>query len=217
MRGFLGHKSRSKRGRDLGDEPELPEPRLESGISIEAALRSRRSIREFRPEPLTRTEISQMLWAAQGTTNATGYRTAPSAGALYPLEIYLLAGEVEALGAGIYRYDAARNKLHPIVEGDRRKEMSAAAFGQSWIAQAPAILVIAANYRRTAQKYGARAERYVHIEAGHAAQNVYLEAVPLGLGTADIGAFDDERVKKVACLPASEEPVLLLPVGRCLR
>lgn len=193
---------------------DMPEPRLESDTSIEAALRSRRSIREFGPGSLTLAEVSQLLWAAQGLTDPAGFRTTPSAGALYPLELYLLVGEVETLEPGVYRYDARRNKLGKTADGDRRSAMSAAALGQSWIAQAPVILVIAANFRRTAARYGARAERYVHIEVGHVAQNVYLEAVPLGLGTTDVGAFEDASVKKVAGLPETEEPVLLLPIGR---
>lgn len=193
---------------------DLPEPRLESSLSIEAALRSRRSVREFRDGAATLAETAQLLWAAQGLTGAAGSRTAPSAGALYPLEIYLVAGEVEALEPGIYRYDPVRHRLSKTAEGDRRSEMSVAAFGQSWIAQASVILVIAANYRRSAAKYGTRAERYVHLEAGHVAQNVYLECVPLGLGTTDVGAFDDAKLKRVANLPASEDPVLLLPIGR---
>jgi SagB-type dehydrogenase family enzyme len=193
---------------------DLPEPRLESGTSIEAALRSRRSVREFGSGPLTLAEVSQLLWAAQGLTDAAGFRTAPSAGALYPLEISVLVGDVEALEPGVYRYDPLRHKLLKTAGGDRRSQMSAAALGQSWIARAPVILVIAANYRHTAARYGARAERYVHIEVGHVAQNVYLEAVPLGLGTTDVGAFEDASVKKVAGLPETEEPVLLLPIGR---
>lgn len=217
MKGYLEHEVASKRMRESDSRLELPEPRFESGVSIEATLRSRRSLREFQPGPLTRAELSQLLWAVQGLTDATGLRTAPSAGALYPLEIYCLAGEVELLKPGVYRYDAPRNKLDKTADGDRRSEMSIAAAGQDWIAQAAAILVVAANYRRTAAKYGARAERYVHIEAGHAAENVYLQATALGLGTTDVGAFEDAKVKKVAGLPASEEPVLLLPIGRRLR
>jgi SagB-type dehydrogenase family enzyme len=191
----------------------LPGPRLESGVSIEAALRMRRSIREFQRGSLTIAEVSQLLWAGQGVTDAEGLRTAPSAGALYPLELYLLVGEVAMLQPNIYRYDPLHNKLLNTADGDRRSEMSAAAVEQSWIAAAPAILLIAANYRRTAAKYGARAERYVHIEVGQA-ENAYLEAGALGLGTADVGAFEDAKVKKVAALPANEEPILLLPIGR---
>jgi SagB-type dehydrogenase family enzyme len=192
----------------------LPEPRLESDVSIEAALRLRRSIREFQRGPLTIAEVSQLLWAAQGVTDGQGLRAPPSAGALYPLELYLLVGQIATLRPNVYRYDPLHNKLQKTAGGDRRGEMSLAALEQSWIAEAPVILLIAANYRRTAAKYGARAERYVHIEVGHAAENVYLQAGALGLGTTDVGAFEDAMVKKVAALPAQEEPVLLLPIGR---
>ena len=135
--------------------------------------------------------------AAQGITHSEGLRTAPSAGALYPLEVYLVAGRVATLPAGIYRYDPRRHQLVPTVSGDRRRELTLAALHQSWIADAPAVVVIAAVFRRTSTKYGGRGERYVHIEAGHAAENVCLQAVALGLGTTIVGAFSDAEVKRL--------------------
>jgi SagB-type dehydrogenase family enzyme len=192
----------------------LPEQRRDSDTSIEAALRSRRSIREFAPGALTLAEVSQLLWAAQGKTGAGGRRTAPSAGALYPLRLYLISGDVAGLDPAVYRYDSRRHELHRARDHDRRAELSAAALGQECVGSAAAVLVVAADGRPTAAKYGARARRYIEIEAGHAAQNVQLQAVALGLGSVDVGAFDDAAVKHVLELPAAEDPVLLLPVGR---
>ncbi len=192
----------------------LPERRRESDTSIEAALRSRRSVREFTPGPLTLAEVSQLLWAAQGETGAGGLRTAPSAGALYPLQLYLVSGDVAGLDPAVYRYDPRRHELHRARDHDRRAELSAAALHQECVGSAAAILVIAADGRPTTAKYGTRARRYIEIEAGHAAQNVHLQAVALGLGSVDVGAFDDAAVKRVLGLPAAEDPLLLLPLGR---
>lgn len=191
----------------------LPPPRPASAVSVEEALASRRSIRHFADAPLPLADAAQLLWAAQGITRAEGLRTAPSAGALYPLEIYLVAGIVTALPAGVYRYLPEHHRLVPAVSGDRRRELASAAFHQSWIAEAPAILVIAAVVRRTRLKYGERGERYVLIEAGHAAQKVCLQAVALGLGTTIVGAFSDAEVKRLLGL-TEEEPLLLVVVGK---
>jgi SagB-type dehydrogenase family enzyme len=158
-------------------------------------------------------EAAQLLWAAQGITHSEGLRTAPSAGALYPLEIYFLAGTVASLPAGIYRYEPKLHSLARTVSGDQRRELASAAHHQAWIADASAVVVIAAVYRRTRTKYGDRAERYVHIEAGHVAENICLQAVALGLGTTIVGAFADAEVKRLLGL-GEEEPILLIPVGR---
>ena len=191
----------------------LPPPRPASAVSVEEALASRRSVRHFADAPLPLADAAQLVWAAQGITRAEGLRTAPSAGALYPLEVYLVAGAVATVPAGVYRYLPAHHRLERTVAGDPRRELAAAAFHQSWIAEAPAIVVIAAVVRRTRLKYGERGERYVHIEAGHAAQNVCLQAVALGLGTTLVGAFADAEVKRVLGL-VEEEPLLLVPVGK---
>jgi SagB-type dehydrogenase family enzyme len=192
----------------------LPQARRKGERSLEECLAKRRSVRSYAHAPLSLAEISQLLWAAQGIT-AEGYlRTAPSAGALYPLEIYLVAGDVEGLSPGIYHYRPQRHELVPVKKGDIRSELAEAALGQDCIANAAATLLFAAVYARTASKYGQRAERYVHMEAGHAAQNVSLEATALGLGTVTVGAFEDDRVLRVATLPESHDPIYLLPVGR---
>jgi SagB-type dehydrogenase family enzyme len=191
----------------------LPRAAIGGAASFEAILRKRRSVREFRASPLTLASVGQLLWAAQGVTSSTGERTAPSAGALYPLEIFLAAGTVDGLAAGVYRYSPQDHALRLHLADDRRRELAAAALEQSAVEDASAVLVIAAVYARTARKYGTRAERYVHIEVGHAAQNVYLQAQALGLGTVIIGAFDDEAVGRVLELDPAEASLALMPVG----
>jgi SagB-type dehydrogenase family enzyme len=163
---------------------------------------------------LTLEEAAQLLWAAQGRNNPEGRRTAPSAGALYPLEIYLLAGQVAGLPAGVYRYQPSAHALATARAGDQRTSMAMAALEQMWMRHAPAVLLIAAVPERTRRKYGERSGRYVAMEVGHAAQSVYLQAGALGLGTVAVGAFEDDQVAQIAGFRAGEEPQLLLPVGR---
>ncbi|MEN3183389.1 MAG: SagB/ThcOx family dehydrogenase [Atribacterota bacterium] len=193
----------------------LPPPRLESEVSVEEALLQRRSHRSFTPSPLSLQEIAQLLWAAQGVTDkASGFRTAPSAGALYPLEVYFVAGQVEDLSPGVYRYLPEEHALCEVLLGDRREELFRAALFQKWVKEAPGVLVFTAIYERTTRKYGERGIRYVHMEVGHAAQNVYLQAEALGLGTVVVGAFEDSGVQKALGLPVNERPLYLMPVGR---
>jgi SagB-type dehydrogenase family enzyme len=193
----------------------LPPPRSEGEISLEAVLRTRRSRREYGREPLALGEIGQLLWAAQGVTNRhQGLRAAPSAGALYPLESYVLAGRVTGLPAGVYRYRPEEHLLDRLFEGDRRDSLCRAALSQHSISLAPAVLVFAAVFARTTAKYGRRGIRYVYMDLGHATQNLYLQAESLGLGTVFIGAFDDGAVRRVLDLPAGEEPLAVMPVGR---
>lgn len=191
----------------------LPSPRQEGVVSVERALALRRSVRDFSDRALPITAVSQILWAAQGITDARGLRTAPSAGGLYPLEVYLVAGRVSGLAAGTYRYEPRQHQLLPIEAGDHRDQIAAAALEQGWVSGAPAILVLAAVYERSAHKYGERAPRYVHMEVGHAAQNVYLQAVSLDLATCMVGAFRDARLKQVLALPAEVDVLALMPVG----
>jgi len=201
------------RGTSSGGETiVLPQPRYDSKTSVEKALLERRSIREYGNEPLTLSEISQLLWSAQGTTKS--FRTAPSAGALYPLEIYIVAVNVKDLLPGIYKYKTQGHKLITVMKGDKRAEVFNAAFHQSPVKEAPAIIIFSAVFKRTTVKYGERGERYVHMEAGHAAQNVYLQAVSLELGTVVIGAFNDDELKKAMNMPKEEEPLYIMPVGR---
>jgi SagB-type dehydrogenase family enzyme len=191
----------------------LPAPQMESEVSIEAALLERQSVRAYSDEPLTLAEIAQLLWAAQGVTRPGGYRTAPSAGALYPLEVYLVAGKVTDLPVGVYRYLPDEHALVKTIEGDVRKELSKAAIGQKAVEDAPAVIVMTAIYERTTVKYGDRGIQYVHIEVGSAAENIYLQVVSMDLGTVFIGAFHDEDVRDVLGLGEGEQPLGIMPVG----
>ena len=192
----------------------LPQPRQDSEVSIEQSLVKRRSIRSYSGEPLNLAEISQLLWAAQGITDPRGYRTAPSAGALYPLEVYLLAGDVEGLEAGIYRYLPEKHELNLMVGSDYRDELSDAALKQKSVADGAVSIVFTAIYERTTVKYGERGVQYVHIELGHATQNLCLQAAAMDLGAVTIGAFTDERVAEILALPDEEKPLYIIPVGR---
>lgn len=193
---------------DVDAEIPLPEPVLEGSVSLEEALVRRRSVREFRAEPLAPEELGQLLWAAQGITHERGFRTAPSAGALYPLEVYVATAE------GVFHYEPRGHRLRVVLRNDARPALHGVALKQDAIRLAPAVFVVTAVYGRTAQKYGAeRSPRYVHLEAGHAAQNLLLEAAALGLGAVPIGAFDDGGVQRVLGLPADHEPLYLIPVG----
>ncbi|HKT11478.1 MAG TPA: SagB/ThcOx family dehydrogenase [Terriglobia bacterium] len=187
---------------------QLPRPARSGVVSLEEAISQRRSTREFAPGPLTERQLSQLLWAAQGITAPEGFRTAPSAGALYPLEIYVV------LPAGFYHYDPARHCLNRLLADDLRPALCRAALAQQAISEAEAVFVMAAVYERTAQKYeAARSRRYVHLEAGHAAQNLLLEAVALGLGAVSMGAFHDTEVQKALSLPRNHQPLYLIPAG----
>ncbi len=193
---------------------DLPEPRYDSEVSVEKTLLERRSVRKYSDVPLTLDEISQLLWAAQGITDPKGYRTAPSAGALYPLEIYVVAGNVNDLSEGVYRYKPKDHKLEMVLAGDKRQGLYGVSLQQSAVKNAAVVLVFAADYDRTTVKYGDRGIRYVHIEVGHAAENAFLQAVALNLSAVVIGAFYDEEVKEVLNMPEDEQPLLILPVGK---
>ncbi|HET7101377.1 MAG TPA: SagB/ThcOx family dehydrogenase [Terriglobia bacterium] len=187
----------------------LPRPARSGVVSLEEVLSQRRSTREFVSGPLTERQLSQLLWAAQGMTGSDGFRTTPSAGAIYPLEIYVV------LPAGFYHYDPARHRLDRILADDLRPALYHAALTQEAVREAEAVFVMTAVYERTAQKYGeARGRRYAHLEAGHAAQNLLLEAVALGLGAVAMGAFHDTEVQKALSLPRNHEPLYLIPAGK---
>ena len=188
----------------------LPKPRVKSEISLEEALNKRRSVRDYKKGSLNLEQVSQLLWAAEGE-NQYG-RTAPSAGATYPLETYLIVGEVEGLEPGIYQYSPTRHGLEKIKEEDVRNKLSRAALGQGMIARAPIDIVIAADYGRTTGHYVRRGIRYVQMEAGHVGQNLHLQAAALNLGTVMIGAFEDRAVKEV--LGIKEDPLYIIPVGK---
>jgi SagB-type dehydrogenase family enzyme len=187
----------------------LPPPRLKGDPSLEEVLAARRSVRRFAPTPLTAEQIGQLCWSAQGVSDkATGRRTCPSAGALYPLELYVATAE------GVRHYVPAAHALEEHLAGDVRTALAAAALRQRSVAQAPAVFIITAVVSRVGGKYGDRATRYVDMEAGHAGQNLLLEAVALGLGAVPVGAFEDAKVTEVLKLPTDQAPLYLIPVGK---
>lgn len=185
----------------------LPPAQVSGGVPVEQALDRRHTCREFSPAPLTLGQVGQLLWSAQGA-NSRGRRTAPSAGARYPLETYAVTAD------GVGQYDPDRHRLRWFIDQDSRGALARAALDQEFVAAAPLTIVLCAVYERVNRKYGeARGPRYVHIEVGHAAQNVLLQAVCLGLGAAPVGAFDDEAVQLVLRLPDDHQPLYLLPIG----
>jgi len=194
----------------MAKEIKLTKPKEKGSTSIEETLNRRRSVRDYKRGPLSLEQVSQLLWAASGRNLYR--RTAPSAGATYPLEIYLVVGEVEGLEQGIYHYSSPRHSLEMIREQDVRNRLSRAALGQEMIEEAPVNIIIAADYGRTTGHYGQRGNRYVHMEVGHVGQNVSLQAIALSLGTVMIGAFEDKEVKEV--LGIKEEPLYIIPVGK---
>lgn len=186
----------------------LPDPKYRGTLTLEESLAHRRSERSFKNAGLTNEQIGQLLWAAQGITEQTwGFRTAPSAGSTYPLEIYLVKKD------GVYHYLPLTHSLEQLKDIDCRPSLTRASLGQNFIGEAPIVIVIAADFERTEAKYGARAQRYVHLEAGHAAENVLLQAVALGLAAVPVGSFWDDVVKAVLDLPYVHDPLYLIPVG----
>ena len=193
----------------------LPVPNLHGKLPLEQAILKRRSVRRFKNEPITLEQLSQLLWSAQGITGTGGRRAVPSAGATYPLEIFIVIGEhgLPSLAAGIYHYDIGNHSISLYQTGDYRQKLADTALGQSSIARCPVDMVICAIHPRTAYRYGRRGERYVHMEVGHVGQNVSLQAVALGLGTVMIGAFEDEDVRKAMKLEEQFKPLYIIPIG----
>jgi SagB-type dehydrogenase family enzyme len=190
----------------------LPAPDTLGLVTVEHALQHRRSVRSFTSESLSQAQLGQVLWAAQGVTSSWGGRAAPSAGATYPMELYVVAGRVEGLAPGVYHYFPSEHSLRVHRPADVRTDLAGAALGQSCVSAAAFTLVLAADYGRTTARYGERGRRYVHMEAGHVGQNVHLQCEALELGTVMVGAFRDDDVRKVVGI--AEEPLYLMPVGR---
>jgi SagB-type dehydrogenase family enzyme len=191
----------------------LPSPVFHGDMSLEQSLSRRRSVRQFQQQTLSLSQLARLLWAAQGISSDNGMRTAPSAGALYPLVVYVAVGRVEELPAGIYQYLPVTHELVQAVNGDQRGALSRHALYQAWVAEAPAVVVITADYDRTTAKYGQRGERYVHMEVGHAAQNLLLQATALNLGAVSVGAFKDRAIAGLLHLHDTHHPLMLVPVG----
>jgi SagB-type dehydrogenase family enzyme len=192
----------------------LPSPKMTGTVSVEEAVVNRRSVREYATIPVDISEISQLVWSAQGLTDPSGLRAAPSAGALYPLEIYVACGNVSGMSEGVYHYLPESHALDRISGRDVREDLYRSALGQPSIRDAAAVIIIAADYNRTMRKYGERGIRYVHMEAGHASENIYLQAYALRIGTVAIGAFDDSSVQSVLGLSKDQMPLYLMPVGK---
>jgi len=195
----------------------LPSPSQKGGMPLAEAIARRRSMRGFAPQPISQLQLSQILWAGQGITDTWGrYRTVPSAGATYPLEIFVVCGTngVDEIDAGIYHYNMDSHSLTLHYDGDVRLALAGAALGEEGIYEAPVDIVICAIFERTTLSYGSRGERYVHMEVGHAGQNIYLQATALGLATFAIGAFNDEQVREVLRLDKQYKPLYIMPVGK---
>jgi SagB-type dehydrogenase family enzyme len=186
----------------------LPKPKILSKYSLERSLSERRSERSFHDRDLSNEQLSQILWAAQGITETSfGFRTAPSAGALYPLHIYIVKKD------GVFRYLPDSHSMVQLSNEDKRASLVRASLGQSSIREAPVSIVISANFAITQAKYGPRAFRYVCMEIGHVAENIQLQAVALGLGSVPLGAFWDDVIKSSLNLPENQDPLYIIPIG----
>jgi SagB-type dehydrogenase family enzyme len=194
----------------------LPAPTLDGHVSVEKAIKQRRTVRSFSSEPITLAQLSQILWAAQGITDDRGLkRAAPSGGALYPIDVYTVAGQdgVQGLAQGVYRYDPHRHAMEKVVGTDARQAVAVAALRQMWMATAPVILVLTAEYRRITVKYGERGKRYAMIEVGHIGQNIFVQCEALGLAAGIVGAFHDNEVTSAVNAQKNHEPLIIMPVG----
>lgn len=198
-----------------GELPSVPLPSPDRSLPqpLRQALLRRRSGRSYAPRAVPLAAVSELLWAAQGITAVGGRRTAPSAGALYPLELHLVAARVTGLAAGVYRYVVNAHELSLVMAEAVTPALARAALSQRSVADAAAVVVIAAVEERTARKYGTRTSQYVAFEAGAASQNLALQAAALGFATVVIGAFDDAAVARILRLPSGERPVALMPIG----
>jgi SagB-type dehydrogenase family enzyme len=205
----------------------LPSPQLKGKVSLEETVLRRRSVRRYSGEPLNLSQLSQILWSAQGITGTRGGRAAPSAGATYPLEIFVFVGKrgvitkeakqpPEELPAGIYHYEAVSHSLSLHKPADLRPDLARATLDQEFIIEAPVDIVICALYHRTSCVYGRRGERYVHMEVGHVGENIHLQAVALGLATVEVGAFHDEDVRKVLGVEEQIKPLYIMPLGKTM-
>jgi SagB-type dehydrogenase family enzyme len=202
----------------IAAEISLPKPSYKGTVSVEEALKLRRTHRSFTSRSLTLKQFSQILWGAYGVTDrkyGSFLKTAPSAGALYPLDIYGVVGKggVETLVEGVYRYNPEDHAASLLREGDLRAEVARQSLHQMWVAKAPLTLVITGEYERSTIKYGPRGVTYTHIEAGCVGQNIFLQAEAIGLKAGIVGAFNNRDLAKTMGLPASHDPLLIMPVG----
>lgn len=200
----------------LEDVMRLPAPKTKGTISVEQAIEHRRTVRSYTSKKLSLDKLAQLLWSAQGITGCRGFkRAAPSAGALYPMDVYLVAGQdgVDRVEAGVYHYAPGEHTLSRLIKNDVRDEVARSALSQMWMAGAPVNFVITAEYNRVGQKYGERGVRYAMMEAGHIGQNIFLQAEALGLRAGIVGAFHDTELNKLLNLPRAHEPLVIMTVG----
>jgi len=199
---------------------QLTKPILKGDMSVEEAIKARRTVRRYNPKGITPRQLSNLCWAGQGVTGANGiYRAAPSAGALYPIFLHVAVGpkSVEGVDEGCYLYHPANHSLELVKKGDIRRKLADAALQQMWLSHAEIMFLIASDFKKITPKYGRRGVKYAHYEAGMVAENILTQAVALGLGAGTVGAFDDERVAKEAALKEEMDPMLLLSVGNALK
>lgn len=197
-----------------GTKIKLPEPLTSGGMSLTEALVLRRSDRSYSQEPLSLSDVSQLLWSAQGVTNERGFRTAPSAGATFPLEMYVMINNVSGMERGVYHYDPFGNTLEVVLSEDVSAALARASLSQSMISEGSIVLIFGAVFERTESRYGERGERYVYNEIGHASQNVHLQAAAMKLGTVVIGAYRDEEVENILQLGDEIRVLYMMPVGK---
>ena len=196
----------------------LPSPQLTGNMSVEQAIEDRRSVREYNDEPINISDVSQLLWAGQGITDPQyGLRAAPSAGQVYPLELYVIVGTggVTGLPAGEYLYVPENNTLEKLINGDLRAQLATIADGQPWVQQGQVDIVITGNYQKMIDKYPdvPLSTRFVNLEAGHVGETIYLQAEPLGLATVSIGSFNENQMISLMHLQVNEEPIYIFPIG----
>jgi SagB-type dehydrogenase family enzyme len=193
----------------------LTPPSFQGKMSVEEALKKRRTVRQFANRGLELAQVSQLLWGTDGISDSRGLRTAPSAGATYPLELYLVVGErgVAGLTPGLYHYRPDSHSLELTLKGDLRVPVARACLHQTWMTEAPVMMVFAAQYGRCTARYGERGIRYTHMEVGHTGENLFLQVEALGLACGIVGAFEDRTLKEVLHLPQEHEPLLVMPVG----
>ena len=220
--GLVPQEEPAKKPQAEGQQPgsvktvKLPAPRLTGDMSLEACIQKRRCVRDYQDKALTLAQLGQLFWAASGVTGRNSrFRAAPSAGALHPLDFYAVVGKgsVEGLAAGIWHYEPAEHAITLGAEGDQREALAKAALGQRQITHAEVVIVETVEYRRTTKKYGPRGQHYALMDAGFAAENLFLEVQALGLAMCVVGAFRDEPVQDVLKCPREHLPLLFLTIG----
>ena len=208
--------AKTRRILERGEPMNLRTPMLDGDVSLERAIKQRRTVRSFADKPLTVGQLSQILWAAQGITDNRGQkRAAPSGGALYPIDVYSVVGKngVRDFAQGVYHYDPSHHSIEKIVDTDARQDVAMASLRQMWMAAAPVILVLTAEYSRITIKYGERGKRYAMIEGGHIGQNIFLQCQALGLCAGIVGAFYDTEVARAVNTQKNHEPLIIMPLG----